>query len=100
MAAALMLMGAACGMADAQQQPGPVAPSMPHRVPTTFEPVDTSLSYLLNGGAKLVASGIGMSGPGVTVVKDGKYIICSIVSESGMMDSAGHAPRSECYQIN
>jgi hypothetical protein len=87
-----LLLGA--GAADAQQ----ASVSKPIKLPTDFTPVNKSLTDLINGGAKVLAATVGMSGPTVSLMQNGKYLLCVIAPPGGLNSST--VAESECYSLN
>ncbi|MFC0407463.1 hypothetical protein [Roseomonas elaeocarpi] len=70
------------------------APAAPPRPATTWEAVDQPLNALLDGGYRIVA----MTGPGFTLEKGGKYLLCEVRTPGGMRGSA--TATSECHRLN
>lgn len=78
--------------ASAQAQA--IVPEAPPRPATTWEAVAQPLSALLNGGYQIVA----MTGPGFTLEKGGKYVLCEVRPASGFRGST--ETTSECHRLN
>lgn len=71
----------------------PSRPAAPPRPTTTWDFVDQPVSALLNGGYRVAA----MSGPALTLEKDGKYLLCEI-RPAGFGGTA--QATSECHRLN
>jgi hypothetical protein len=82
------------GAALAQQPPRPAERPQPLRLPTTWEKVEQPLDALLNDGWRIVA----MTGPGFTLEKRGKYVLCQLLPAGGMSSRA--ETLSECHGLN
>ncbi|WP_156340369.1 hypothetical protein [Sphingomonas sp. Leaf17] len=104
----LTLLGAVVALpASAQDVPsspqwpleGPVkTPSKALQVPTKLDPVNQSLTDILNSGGRIVSSYIGRTGPVVTVMAKGKYTVCVLVGQNPQTDQ--NVATSECYALN
>ncbi|GBQ26555.1 hypothetical protein AA0472_2149 [Acetobacter estunensis NRIC 0472] len=92
------LLALSCGYAARADEDRGAPSGKPLRVETTWEPVNQSLTDLINSGAKLVSAGFGMGGPTATIVKDGHYILCGIETPGGLAERK--IAESECYRIN
>ncbi|MDJ0390705.1 hypothetical protein QMO56_21550 [Roseomonas sp. E05] len=71
----------------------PSRPATPPRPATTWDFVEQPVSALLNGGYRVAA----MSGPALTLEKDGKYLLCEI-RPAGFGGTA--QATSECHRLN
>jgi len=92
--ATLALATAFTGAALAQQPARPAERPQPLRLPTSWNKIDQPLDALLNDGWRIVA----MTGPGFTLEKRGKYVLCQVLPAGGM---GGRAETlSECHGLN
>lgn len=66
--------------------------------PTALEPVNASLTDLLNDGAKVVSAYVGDKGPIVTVQKRNKVTVCLVIGPDPATDQ--NVPTSRCYHLN
>ncbi|MFN6981079.1 MAG: hypothetical protein ACK4NU_04045 [Brevundimonas sp.] len=107
-----MFLATLLAVATLAQDPNvaqPVPPSWPPEAsartplnaleyPTTLQPVDRSLTDLLNQGGKVVNAYVGAAGPVVTVQKRDKVTICLVVGPNPTTDQ--NVPTSRCYALN
>jgi hypothetical protein len=64
----------------------------PNRLPTTWTELDQPLSALLDDGWRIIA----MTGPGFTLEKRGKFVLCQIFPSSSRRPEA----TSQCHALN
>jgi hypothetical protein len=100
LAVAVLLAGNFCLPAFAQttqpfgMPPIQASPVPPHRMATTLEPVDQSLTALLDGGYKVVAATDAL----FTLEKSGKFVLCRLWPTGSM--AAAEGSTSECHRLN
>ncbi len=86
------------GTAKAQQSQLPELSSQVKNVPTTFAPLDQSLTDLLKSGAKVLSASEGGSGPSVTLHAGEQYIFCLIHPVNAPANIL--TATSACYRLN